>query len=758
MTVAPLAAPLIAPLTAVAGRVCALAPQGLLSRFRRDRRIRRRTPTVLQMEAVECGAASLSMVLGFYGCFVPLEELRYVCGVSRDGTKASNLLKAARRYGLKAKGFTMDPQGLADLPLPLIVFWNFNHFVVVEGLGPGEVHLNDPATGPRTVSEGEFSEAFTGVALAFEPGPEFQPAGRRASALGGLFSRLNGAGSAFVLVLLASVCLVIPGLLVPAFTRIFVDFYLVEGLRDWLWPLLLGMVAAAGLRIGLTVLQQETLIRLQTRLTVGGSARFFWHVLRLPVGFFAQRYSGEIGARVMLNDRVATLVTGDLATTLVSLLTMVVYALIMLQYDWVLTVVGIALAGVNGLAFALVSRRLADASQRLLMDRGKLTGVVMQGLQMIESYKASGTEDLFFARWAGYHAKVINTEQDLGRRRAILGAVPVLIGLISATAMLVIGGLRVMDGALTMGMLVAFQTLMASFAAPAAGLVGLGAQFQETQGCLTRLDDVLAHPCDSEFAAPAPALAPSPVRPAAVALAKVSGRVTVEGVSFGFLPTSPPLIQDFTLHLEPGSRIALVGGSGSGKSTVGKLITGLYRPWSGRILFDGQPIEQVPRAILRASVALVDQDIALFEGSVRDNLSLWDGTLAEERLVRAAQDAAVHGVIAQRPDSYDHKIQEGGRNFSGGQRQRIEIARALAADPTVLVLDEATSALDAETERAVMENLRRRGCTSIIIAHRLSTVRDCDEILVLEKGRVVERGRHEALMAMGGLYRTLVES
>lgn len=728
-----------------------------------------RTPTVLQMEAVECGAACLAMVLAFYGRFVPLEELRYACGVSRDGTKASNVLKAARHYGLKAKGFTMEPAGLRDLPVPQIVFWNFNHFVVVDGVGPGVVYINDPAAGPRIVPDTEFGEAFTGVALAFEPGPEFRPGGQKPSALHGLLRRLRGAESGFILLVLASLSLVVPGLAIPALTRVFVDYYLIEGLADWLWPLLIGLAIAALTRGGLTWLQQHILLRLQTRLSIGASTRFFWHVLRLPVGFFAQRFGGEIGSRIMLNDRVAALVTGDLATAIVSCITMALYALIMVQYDVLLTVLGVVLASCNLLAFTLVSRRLNDANQRLMMDRGKLTGMAMQGLQMIDSFKSSGTEDLFFARWTGYHAKVVNAEQDLARQRTLLGGVPLLVSLISTALVLTVGGLRVVDGAISIGMLVAFQSLMASFAAPAVALVGLGAQFQEADSCLVRLDDVLAHPQDPEFTPPPPTsatptlAAPTLAAPACVAppiygRRKLSGRVTVRDLRFGFIPTSPPLIDNITLDLEPGARIALVGGSGSGKSTMGKLLTGLYRPWSGQILLDGQPLESLPREMLRVSLAMVDQDIALFEGSVRENISLWDNTLPEERIVQAAQDAAVHDVIAARPDSYDTKVDEGGRNFSGGQRQRIEIARALAADPAILVLDEATSALDADTERTVMDNLRRRGCTSIIIAHRLSTVRDCDEIIVMDAGRIVQRGSHDVLIARNGLYRTLVES
>jgi NHLM bacteriocin system ABC transporter peptidase/ATP-binding protein len=704
-----------------------------------------RTPTVLQMEAVECGAACLAMVLGYHRRFVPLEELRYTCGVSRDGSKASNIVKAARAYGLKAKGFKMEPTGLRKLPLPLVVFWNFNHFVVVEGYGGGKVFLNDPATGPRAVLDAEFDESFTGVALAFEIGPDFAAGGVASGAWNSLKGRLEGVRTPLLYLLTTSLALSIPALMLPSFQRVYVDYYLIQRLDDWLRPLLIAMAMTALVRMGLTWLQQEHLLKLQTRLSVTASSRFFWHILRLPMGFFAQRYGGEIATRLQLNDRVASLIAGDLATAGLNAVTMAIFALLMLQYDGVLTLVGLSFAGANLAALKLVSRRLSDANQKLLLDRGKLSGVTTQNLGIIDSFKASGMEDLFFGRIAAYHAKVVTAEQDLARQRLFLQAAPLLLGGIASAVILTVGGFRVMDGSLTVGMLVALQMLMAQFQAPVTSIVGLGGQLQEAEGYVNRLDDVLRHPRDAEFDAP-----DAPTR-------KLSGRVEMRDVVFGFSPLDPPLIEGFSLTLEPGARIALVGGSGSGKSTIGKLLAGFYRPWSGEILLDGSPVNQLGRQTFRISLAIVDQDIALFEGNVRDNLTLWDDTLPDERMVRAAKDAAIHDVIAGRALGYDSPVAEGGRNFSGGQRQRIEIARALATEPTILILDEATSALDAATEIEVVENLRRRGCTCVIIAHRLSTIRDCDEIIVLERGRIVQRGTHESMMAVEGSYRRLIE-
>ncbi|MDO8605843.1 MAG: NHLP family bacteriocin export ABC transporter peptidase/permease/ATPase subunit [Phaeospirillum sp.] len=723
-----------------------------LRRLKGKKEIHRvRTPTVLQMEVVECGAACLAMILGYHGRFVPLEDLRYACGVTRDGSKASNIVKAARNFGLKGKGFKMEPEGLHKLPLPLVVFWNFNHFIVVEGFGEGCVFLNDPATGPRVVSSMEFDESFTGVALAFEAGPDFVKGGEKPGALASLQSRLPGVRTALVYVILVSLGLSIPSLLMPSFSRVFIDYYLIQKLTDWLWPLLGAMVATAALRMVITWIQQEHLLKLQTKLSVEGSAKFMWHVLRLPVGFFSQRFGGEIGTRVQMNDRVAQLISGDLATAFLNMLTMVIFASLMLQYSVMLTLLGIVFACGNLFALGLVSRRLSDANQKLMLDRGKLTGITTQNIGIIDSFKAAGMESLFFSRIAAYHAKVVTAEQELARARLYLSTVPLLLGGIGSAAILTVGGMEVMDGALSVGMLIAFQMLMVNFQTPVQSLVSLGGSLQEAEGNINRLDDVLRHKRDAEFDREA-----GPIHP--TENTRLSGRIEVRDLVFGFSPLDPPLVEGFSITLEPGSRLALVGGSGSGKSTVGKLLSGLYQPWSGEILFDGKSPQAIPRDVFRSSVAIVDQDIALFEGNIRDNLSLWDETVPDERLVRAAKDAAIHDVIAARPKGYDSHVSEGGRNFSGGQRQRVEIARALAALPSILILDEATSALDAATELEVVENLRRRGCTCIIIAHRLSTIRDCDEILVLDRGRIVQRGTHDQMKLVDGAYKTLIES
>ena len=711
-----------------------------------------KTPTVLQMEAVECGAAALAIVLGYHGRVVPLEELRSACGVSRDGTKASNIVRAARQYGLDAKGYRKDPADLPALRLPLIVFWNFNHFVVVEGFGRGRVYLNDPASGRRVVSAAEFDEAFTGVVLVFEPTPEFRRSRAGGSLWDGLRARFSGSTGALGFVVAASLALVVPGMAVPALCGVFVDQVLQHRLQAWVWPLLLGLAATALVRGVLTWLQQHFLLRLETKLALTMSGRFLWHVLRLPMEFYTQRYAGEIGARVAINDRVAHLLSGRLATALLNLVTVVFFAVLMLYYDAWLTAVVIGVAAVNGVALRHVARRRIDGNQRLLQERGKLMGTSIVGLQTIETLKASGAEGDFFQRWSGQFAKVANAEQELGLSSQYLAAVPLLLLSLNNAVVLSFGAFRVMEGHLTLGMLVAFQSFMSSFLAPVNELVELGGELQEVRGDLSRLDDVLRCQADERPRATpqAPAVASAPTR--------LAGELELRDITIGYNRLGAPLLERLSLRLRPGARVALVGASGSGKSTVARVVCGLYEPWEGEVLFDGVPRHQVPREVLASSLALVDQEIFLFAGTARENLTLWDTTIPAEDVIQATKDACLHEDLAARPGGYDSRIDEDGRDLSGGQRQRMEIARALAGRPSILVLDEATSALDPITEARIDDHLRRRGCTCLIVAHRLSTIRDCDEIIVLDQGKVVQRGTHDEMIGVAGPYRDLVST
>jgi NHLM bacteriocin system ABC transporter peptidase/ATP-binding protein len=718
-------------------------------RGRKPRRVQ--SPTVLQLEAVECGAAALAMVLAHHGRVVPLEELRVNCGVSRDGSKARNIVRAAREYGMVAKGFKVEPEALRQMKPPMILHWNFNHFVVLDGFRGKRAFINDPSSGPKQISAVELDEAFTGVVLTFERGDKFKRGGRAPSFVAALARRLRGAGGGLFFLMLAGLALVIPGLVAASFEKIFVDHVIIRGLMHWARPLTLAMAVTGLLVFCLTALEQRHLLRLENRLSLQGSSRFFWHVLRLPVQFFTQRFAGDIANRVSISDRVARLLSGDLANTAISLLLVVFYAVLMVGYDVWLTLLGVSTAALNLVALKLVSKRRVYLSQRMAAHHGKWIGTTMGALQNLETIKASGAEDDFFSRWSGHQAKVAAGQQELALSTMFLSAVPSMLMAVNMAVILGVGGMRVMDGRLTIGMLLAFQSLLGGFLGPVNQIVGLGSVAQQIKGDMIRLDDVLDARVD-------PVLEGQPMGAGDPAAPRLSGRVEVHHLSFGYNPLDPPLIEDFNLTLAPGSRVALVGGSGSGKSTLARLVAGLHEPWGGEVLLDGLPRSAIPRDTLVQSLAMVDQDICLFEGTIRANLTLWNSAIPDADLVAAARDAGVHAEIIARPGAYSAKVDEGGRNFSGGQRQRLEIARALAVAPTVLILDEATSALDPVTEKLVADNLRRRGCTCLIVAHRLSTIRDCDEILVLEKGTVVQRGTHDQLIALPGPYRTLISA
>ncbi len=763
-----------------------------------------KTSTLLQMEAVECGAASLGIILSYYDRLVPLSELRQKCGISRDGSKASNILKAAKSYALTAKGFKKSLENLKTLAPPYIVFWNFNHFLVVEGFGKDCVYLNDPATGRRKVSLKEFDEAYTGIVLVMEPGEGFQKGGQRRSMVAALASRLANSRRALVFCLLTGLFLTLPRLTVPAFTQVFVDRILVENLQDWLRPMILGMLIAAILQGLLMRMQLKTLRKLLIKLSVTLSGQFLWHILRLPVGFYAQRFSGEISSRMELNDRVAEVLSGRLATTVIDTVMMGLYAVLMLTYDWLLTTITILFAALNFVALQTLSRSRVDANIGLAQEYGKSYGVAIGGIQAIETVKASGLESDLFTKFAGYYTKALNAQQKLGLQTRILNVLPTLLTALATASILVIGGFRVINGSLSIGMLVAYQLLASSFLKPVNNLINFGSTLQELESDLNRLDDVLQNSIDPSNVVPpvsqspslpvsqSPSLpipqspnppvsqspsppvpqSPSPPVPQSPSLPipqspsppvspdsfQLQGWIELRQLTFGYSSLEAPLIENLNLTVKPGQRVALVGGSGSGKSTIAKLICGLYPLWSGDILFDGISRTQIPRSVLAKSLAMVEQEIFLFAGSIRDNLTLWDTTIPEADLVKACQDADIHEAILSLSGGYEAQLSEGGNNLSGGQRQRLEIARALVRNPSILVLDEATSALDAETERIVDLNLRRRGCSCIVVAHRLSTIRDCDEIIVLQQGKVVQRGTHEELREQEGTYMRLIGS
>lgn len=711
-----------------------------------------KTPTVLQMEAVECGAASLSIVLSYYKSFIPLEELRISCGVSRDGSKANNILKAARQYGMEAKGYRKNPEDLRNMPWPVIIHWNFNHFLVLEGIQKDRVFLNDPVTGPREITFEELDQSFTGVVLTMKPAEGYVPQGKTSSLLSSLSSRIQGSEKALVYAIIAGLFLVLPGMVIPVFSKIFIDQVLLGHLDNWLFPLLVGMGITALLRALLIWLQRYYLLRLEMKLALSSSSRFFWHVLRLPIEFFSQRHSGDIASRVAINDRVAQLLSGQLAVAALNCVMILFYLLLMLQYSVLLTVVTVGVSLLNVIFMQFITRKRNDQNLRLLQESGKMQGVSMNGLQVIETLKSNSSESDFFVKWSGYQAKLLQSNQQFGVSNQFLMSVPTLLTSLGAVAVLFFGGFQVMDGALTIGSLVAFQSLAASFSQPVNEMVMLAGTIQEAGGSMKRLDDVLQYPVDRQIQSDLDEADEQKDS------AKLSGQVQISNLTYGYSKLEAPLIDQFNLSIQPGMKVALVGGSGSGKSTIAKLIAGIYEPWEGEIQFDDLRRDEISRHRMGNSLAVVDQEIVLLEGTIKENITFWDATIPETDVVRAAKDAVIHDHIAERSGGYDHMISENGGNFSGGQRQRLEIARALSGNPSILILDEATSALDPATEKLVDDSLRRRGLTCITVAHRLSTIRDADEIIVLERGKIIERGTHTFLMEQNGYYTRLIQS
>nr|WP_305984352.1 NHLP family bacteriocin export ABC transporter peptidase/permease/ATPase subunit [Roseibium sp. MMSF_3544] len=711
-------------------------------------RNRRKVPTVLQMEAAECGAASLSMVLAHHGRFLPLETLREACGVSRDGSKATNILKAARQNGMTAKGFKAEPDMLAKISLPAIIFVDFCHFLVLEGFNKTHFFLNDPANGRRKVDQERFDAMFTGVVLVFEPGPDFVKTDDRPSLAKALFARTKGLRSSIFFVFLASLALILPGLAIPIFSSVFVDQILVQGHDNWLLPLLGGMALTFLLRFALSELQRLQLIKAHAQLAVRETRRMFIHLLKLPIAFFGTRFAGDIATRLDLSTGLAGLLTGDIAASFLSLITGVFFLGLMLSYSPLITACVVLLSLFSIVAVVLAGKQAAEGHRKLSVEGGKLHGVALSGLADMESYKAAGSEDAFFQRWAGSQTKILDIEQDLGKRLLLTQNLPVLLNALTTAAILVLGGRAVMNGSMTIGSLVAFQSLAVSFSAPLLTLTGMVTSFQEIRSYTDRIEDVVRHPVDRRFE---PALERG-IAP------EDTGTLEVENISFGYLPLADPLIEGFSLSVAPGGSVALVGASGSGKSTIGRLVAGLLTPTAGEVRIGGMPIRSWPRNKLANCVSYLDQEIVLFEGSVRENVSMWDETLSEEQIIVAAKDAQIHDVISSRAGGYDSLVAQDGVNFSGGQRQRLEIARALATNPDILVLDEATSALDAICEVDIMRAIKARGITLVVIAHRLSTIRDCDEILVLDNGNVAERGTHDELIALNNRYAELIEA
>ncbi len=701
------------------------------------------------MEARECGAASLAMILAYFRIYKPLEQVRVETGVSRDGSNAANLLRAARNMGLKAKGYKKGLQGLLECTPPCIIHWNFNHFVVYEGRKGNSAYLNDPAVGRRKLTIQELDEGFTGVVLTFQAGEHIQPEKNQRTFMRFVQQRLKGQYRELTAIAAIGFFLVFPGLLLPLLSQLFVDNILLAKNHHWAQGFFVLVFATILFQAWLHVYRGWLLDRLQNKLSLVSCHQLLNHLFRLPIQFFDQRYAGDLAERVGHNDRVSEFLAGDLAETVLNLFTACFYLVLLLLYSPLLTLVGLVAVAVNLIVMKLTASAVANNTIKMQQDEGKLIGAIYAGLSITSTLKASGAENEYVNRIQGHYAKTIRLEQVLGRLQGILDAVPTFTSQLASILVLMIGSIQIINGQLTVGMLVAFTGLLASFTAPVEQLVKFIQQIQEMKSSMGQLQDILQYEQDELY---------TQTEEKVNMAEKLSGQVEVKNISFGYSRLQPPLVEDFSFRLDCGSSIAFVGSSGCGKSTVSKLLGGLYLPWQGEICFDGVPFKKLPKEVIFSSISSVSQDIMLFSGTIRENLTMWNHSILEEDMVRAAKDACIHEIITKKPGAYEYRLTEEGRNLSGGQRQRMEIARALVTNPTILILDEATSALDPITEKRILDNIKRRGCTCIIVAHRLSAIRDCDEIVVMDNGKIVQRGSHAELIRQQGHYQRLVQT
>ena len=710
-----------------------------------------KVPVIIQMEALECGAACLAMIMAYYDKWVPLEQVRVDCGVSRDGSNAKNMLVAARNYGFEAKGYRLEPNELRDKGnFPCIVHWDFNHFVVVDGFRNDKVYLNDPARGAVRIAMKEFDDSFTGIVLMIEPGENFEPGGKPKSVLDFAKKRLKGTKAAIVFVALTTIISYLFSIINPIMSQIFMDRLLTGLNPDWLMPFIWIMAGLALLQLIVQAASAVYSLKINGKMSVVGSSSYMWKVLKLPMDFFSQRMVGDILQRKSTNATIAQTLVTTLAPLALNMVMLIFYLVIMIRYSLVLTAIGISTLLINIVISRIISGKRVNLTRVQMRDLGNLSSATINGISMIETIKASGAENGFFRKWAGYQARVNRQNVSYTKISLYLGMIPALFTQLADYAVIFLGVLYTMQGNFTLGSMMTFQGILSSFMAPAMSMVSSGTAIQEMRTDMERIEDVMNYPDD-------PYVKDDAVRED-VSYAKLSGNIEISNITFGYSRLAEPLIRDFSMSIRQGSRVAFVGASGCGKSTLAKLISGLYQPWSGDITFDGRHIDEIDRSVFKGSLAVVDQDVILFEDSIANNIRMWDESIQDFEIILAARDAQIHEDIIQREGGYNHKLTEGGKDLSGGQRQRIEIARALCQDPTIIILDEATSALDAKVEYEVVKSIKDRGITCIVIAHRLSTIRDCDEIVVLDHGVVVERGTHDELYARGGYYTDLVSN
>ena len=709
-----------------------------------------KVPVIIQLEALECGAACLDMILAYYGRWESLETMRKECGVSRDGSNLYNVMQAAKKYGLEGDAYSLEPDDFfkeEDVFYPCIIHWNFNHFVVLRGFKNNKAYLNDPGRGEVEVSMKDFDKAFTGVAVFLKPGPNFEKGGKPKSVWAFAKERLNGATIAIVFVILTSIISNLLNLIRPGFTRVFIDRLMSGTNKEWLIPFIIGFSLLTLLQLFVSLITMIYSNRINGKMATVGSSSYMWKVLRLPIEFFSQRYMGDIASREGENASIANTLANTFSPLLLDSLMAVFYLVLMLRYSVLLTIIGFSSILINGVISRYITVKQMNISRVSITDSSKYSSAIANGLEMIETIKSSGAENAYFSKISGHAAAVETNSIKSDKLSSYVGIISTIVS--TATSLLIegISLYLIIKGEYTLGLMSAFSGYLSGFTSPINSFIGAGNTIQSMKVSMERIDDVMKYPDD-------PMLENDGIEPEEYK--KLTGHIEFKNVTFGYSSLDKPLIENLNLEIKPGEKVAVVGLSGCGKSTLAKLLSGLYQPWSGEITIDGQNIKDINRFIFRSSLAVVDQDITLFEDTISNNIKMWDPSIENFEVILAARDAQIHNDILEKEGGYKHKLVEGGKDFSGGQRQRLEIARVLAQDPTIIILDEATSALDAKTECEVVNAIKDRGITTLVVAHRLSTIRDADKIIVMENGKIVEQGNHQELMKLDGKYTKLV--